>query len=178
MTTAFDGIVHDMAFLNFHSACELERVQKNRILLSNATDPHARNGQAAWFDDLIRAPDHIAGAIARWDFWADQDPLVSPKVVEVIESAIAENPNLIILAIRCSLFGISSFRARAFSRVNTNRAAYDHRPDDLVDYLVSMVLRQGQAGHTTYRRGISDTSAINNIGLRFWWRPVGRPSTG
>lgn len=83
-----------------------------------------------------------------------------------------ENPNLIILAIRCSLFGISCSRVRAFSRTNTNRAAYDHRLGDLVDYLVSTVLRQGQTGHTTYRRGISDTSAINNIGLRLWWRPV------
>jgi hypothetical protein len=178
MTTAFNGIVYDMAYLNFHSACEMERVQNNRVLVSSAIDSTARNGQSAWFDDLIRAPDHIAGAIARWDFWADQDAPVSPKVAEVIESAIAENPNLIILAIRCSVFGISCSRVRTFSRANTNRAAYDHRPGDLVDYLVSTALRQGQIGHTTYRRGISDTSAINNIGLRVWWRPVCRPSTG
>jgi len=177
MTTAFDGIVYDMAYLNFHSVCEMERVQKSRISVSNAIDPHASNGQSTWFDDLIRAPDHIAGAIARWDFWADQGSPVSPKVAEVIENAIAENANLVILAIRCSGFGISCSRVRTFSRTNTNRAAYDYRSGDLVDYLAWTMLRQGRNGHTTYRRGISDTSAINNIGLRVWWRPVCRPST-
>jgi hypothetical protein len=174
MTTAFDGIAYDMAYWNFHSACEMERVQKNQVRISNAIDPTATNGQSAWFDDLIRAPDHIAGAIARWDFRGNPDAPVSPKVAEVIESAIAENPNLIILAIRCNLFGISCSRVRAFSRANTNRAAYDHRPGDLVDYLVSTVVRQGQTRHTTYRRGISNTSAINKLGLQIWWRPVCR----
>lgn len=178
MTTAFDGIVYDMAYLNFHSACEMEREQKNRTSVSNAVDPHAMNGQSAWLDDLIRAPDHIAGAIAGWDFRADQGSLLSPKVAEVIESAIVENPNLIILAIRCSLFGISCSRVRAFSRANTNRAAYDHKPVDLVDYLVSSVHRKGQNGYTTYKRGISNTSAINNISLRVWWCSVCRPSAG
>lgn len=178
MTTAFDGIVYDMTRFNFDSLCKIEQVQSNRTSVSNAIDSDARNGQGAWFDDLIRAPDHIAGAIARWNFWTDQRSPVSPKVVEVIQGAIAENPNLVILAIRCNMFGISCSRARTFNRANTNRAAYDNRPDDLADYLTWRVLRQAQNGHTTYRRRMSDTSAINTLGLRVWWRPLCRPSTG
>jgi hypothetical protein len=149
-------------------------VQKHRISVSNAVDRDAKDGQSAWFDDLIRAPDYIAGAMARWDFWADQGSPVRPKVAEVIERAIAENPNLVIFAIRCSVFGISCFRIRAFNRANPNRAAYDYKPGDLVDYLAWMVLRRGKNRPTTYRRGISNTSALNNVGLRVWWRPVAR----
>jgi len=40
-------------------------------------------------------------------FLGDQDSPVRSKVVEVSGNTIAENPNVVIVAIRCNLFGIS-----------------------------------------------------------------------
>lgn len=174
MTTAYDGIVYDLAHLNFHSVCDLEYVPRSGLTVANAIDPTAKNGESTWFDDLIRAPDYIAGAMAQWDFWTIEGNPVSPKVADVIALAISENPNLIILTIQYTLFRITCSRARAFSKANPNRSAYNYASDATVDYLAWTILRGEKHNRTTYRQGISNTSSINSISLRIWQRPVGR----
>ena len=170
MTTAFDGIIFDMAYSNFYSLCELDRVGWNRITLSFGLDLEARNGQAAWFDDLIRAPDYIAGTIARWDFLNNLVSSDNPKFIQVIEAAISENPNIALFAMRFSLFGTTCSRIRVFRQQNTNRTAYLHNPATLVDYLADSILRRKRVVNPTYRVGILKATAINNLNLKLWWR--------
>jgi len=163
MTTAFDGMLYDMASLNFDTLCKIENVPRDRIILSNAIDMTAKNGQRAWTDDLIRVPDYIAGSLAQWDFWTDKCSPVRSKVAGVIEHVIAENPNLVMLVIRFGIFGITCSRARAYSRAHPNRAAYDYGYVALADYLAWTILRHTQSKQVSYKRGISDATAVAGI---------------
>ncbi len=175
MTTAFDGIVYDMTFNNFHALCRMEGVGGNRVLLSHATDPDAGDWRGAWFDDLIRAPDYIAGTLARWELGTTEAQPVPGKVADVIDKVIGENPNVVLILVRCGAFGITTARLRAYSKLNANRAAYRHSPTSIADYLGWVCIGKVDSAPSGYRNALASMTALNRVGLKIWWRPVGRP---
>lgn len=139
MMTAYQGIAIDIMYITFSALCEREKIDQTRIQMGSATDPAATNGAAMWFDSLVRLPDYIAGAMARWDFHANTIKSKHPKFLQVVEEAMAENKHIVIVGIKFSMFIVSASIVRIFKSKNPNKLAYRNRFEVEMDYIISKI---------------------------------------
>jgi hypothetical protein len=86
-----------MFAVNFSAFCQQRGIDQ-RFTRIGIGDANASDigGKDAWYDELIRVPDALAGAIAMWDYEKNLVP-PAPKFDQLLRQAVAENPYLVIL---------------------------------------------------------------------------------
>ena len=114
MTSAYGGIIHQMFNVSFSGLCERLGINERLTQLAIAHEP-VPDAKRAWYDDFVRIPDHIAGAMARWDFVANKITSDPPKHVEMVEKVIADHPALAIIPINFNVFGVAASQVVASS---------------------------------------------------------------
>jgi hypothetical protein len=90
-----------MFCVNFSALCQQngidERPTRLAIGIPNANDL----ANKMWFDELIRVPDHIAGAVSAFPFEIGRvSGAIDPKFQQILEHSLADNPNHIIVALQ------------------------------------------------------------------------------
>lgn len=113
MTEAFGGVLWVIANENVHGLAQRFGVpmpEKGIIISVPTPTVAAAVGEARaaaapmsnpmWFDEFIRIPDYIAGALAAWDLHGNILPPGHPKYVELAEDVIATANNMAVINIR------------------------------------------------------------------------------
>jgi hypothetical protein len=68
MTSAYKAIAHELFSTNLSALCQSLQIDERRFKVAIGIPGVAEGAEkGVWFDDLIRVPDHIAGAVAAWD---------------------------------------------------------------------------------------------------------------
>jgi hypothetical protein len=78
-----------------------------------------------WFDEFIRIPDYIAGALAAWDLHSNILPPSHPKYVELAEDVIATANNMAVITLRYT-HEFQSARM-VFAKIPPPKRPYNHR---------------------------------------------------
>jgi hypothetical protein len=151
MTTAFRGIASWAMTANFASLCSQNGMRSQRVTLGSAVDLVATNGKEAWFDDLVRPADYIAGAMARWDIRNDAILSSSEKVIQLVDTVIGENPHVALAYLHFGVLGARSSNIRVFRKEGTNRKAYVPTKQLYLDYLTSQATRDWTRRRPTMR---------------------------
>ena len=141
MTTAFHGLLSWAVQADFASICSENGVDHRRVTLGNAVEKEASNGQIGWFDSLVRPPDYLAGAMARWDLKANVLRSGLEKYLQIANTIVAENPHVAIAQLHFSMFGHTASNVRTFAKEGTNLQAYMPVKDQWIDYLSSQAAR-------------------------------------
>ena len=118
ITHAYDRIASYMFSVNFSAFCQQQGVDEGhaKIIIGDAAASDI-GGEDAWYDELIRVPDAVAGALAVWDYERNLVPS-KLKFSEVLRGAIADNPYLVILSLMVTNEG------RGVGVVRTSRSPF------------------------------------------------------
>ncbi|MBT2641621.1 hypothetical protein J7I80_05260 [Bacillus sp. ISL-41] len=93
LITAFDGILYDLIYMNYHNMCEMEKMSDKESVKIAVAEPDLKV-KSLWYDEMIRMSDYLSGALAGRNFINPQ----KDKYDELFERAIVENPYLAILS--------------------------------------------------------------------------------
>ncbi len=105
MTSAYGGIIHEMFVVNFSGLCQRCGFDQHLTSLAIAHEPDQK-AKHTWYDDFVRVPDHIVGAMARWDLKANSVTANHPKHVEILEEVIADNSTAATIKLHFSVFDV------------------------------------------------------------------------
>lgn len=84
---AYDEIIIDLANATYHNICELENVG-DRECRKIVYPSKSQDSKALWFDEFIRIPDYLSGALAGRNY----ENKLKDKYDILFEEGIAENP--------------------------------------------------------------------------------------
>ena len=72
--------------------------------------------ESPWFDDLVRVPDHIAGAVAAWDIDNNRLAASPKKYSDVLRQMFADNPNFALVRLKIGDRGLQASRVMISQR--------------------------------------------------------------
>jgi hypothetical protein len=97
ITTAYARIADHMFSVNFSAFCQRNKLDERGIkTVIGVPEVDSANPKRSWYDELIRIPDFLAGPLASWDYNNNLVP-GRQKYVDLLQDAVADNPNLIVL---------------------------------------------------------------------------------
>lgn len=99
MTNYLDGIVWDYATENFRGLAQRAGIDIADVEPVIGVPDRSSGTEVMWFDQYIRAPDWLAGAIAAWDRSTNRLAGESTKYVRLIDEVIADSDNTVILPV-------------------------------------------------------------------------------
>lgn len=115
MTSFGDGVWLDYAFWNTRGLCEELQVDMQSTKIGAAAPDRSGGKEVMWFDYMIRSADWFAGTLATWDRAKNQVPPEQRKYCQVLEDAIADAENILVL--HCDIDeGGAQFRRIAVSK--------------------------------------------------------------
>jgi len=97
ITTAYERIANYMFSVDFSAFCQRHGIDEHSIKTAiGIPNPDPVKPKQTWYDELVRIPDFLAGPLAGWDY---KQNLVTgrQKYVEILQGAVADNPNVITL---------------------------------------------------------------------------------
>ncbi len=151
MTDGLDGIINDLAFINHSGFCRRRGLNPPKNVL--APSPVALRESVLFYDELVRVPDYVAGAISRLDY--DSRTLTSdlPKHKDLIEKFASDNPNLLLIQLKESIVSLSASTIRL-------TAEKDRFPpvslEDVSEYISAMAAGFRRPLVRTHRQGLLD----------------------
>jgi hypothetical protein len=107
MTNAYDAVVvkHLMS-TNMSAFTDRRKMPHGRTAIGLPAE--GANGGTIWFDDLIRVPDFIAGALAGSVLEGERTSSLSPKYAALLSGAIADNDHVLIKKLNIEASGTSA----------------------------------------------------------------------
>jgi hypothetical protein len=111
MTSAYKAIAHEFFSTNLSALCQSMSIDESRFkVMIGIPGPPEGAVRGNWYDDLIRVPDHIAGACAAWDIDKRQLPASGEKFKDVLQQVFADNPNFVLVRLRITEHGMQASR--------------------------------------------------------------------
>jgi hypothetical protein len=110
ITTSYDRIAHHLFAVDFSAFCQRHNIDQRAIkILIGLPEPDSAKPSQAWYDELVRIPDFLAGPLASWQY---RNGLVigRQKYVEILQGAVADNPYVITLLLSDAEQGIGVSR--------------------------------------------------------------------
>jgi hypothetical protein len=97
ITTSYERIVDHMFSVNFSAFCQRHNIDQSQIRTGiGLPQPDSANPKQLWYDELVRILDFLAGPLARWDYKKNLVP-TREKYVDLLQGAVADNHNLVVL---------------------------------------------------------------------------------
>jgi hypothetical protein len=109
MTTAYGAMAYATFAIDASSFALRRRVPESQIAYA-LPGPRADGKKGLYYDELIRIPDYIAGALAGTDLTPLRPTSVSRKCLEIVAGAFVDNPNVAILRVDLPPKGLSASR--------------------------------------------------------------------
>jgi hypothetical protein len=161
MTGAYRSIFEEFFAINFSGLCHSDGVDEARTRLIVGR-PEIGDGQRElWFDDLIRVPDYLAGAMSRWDLKANLVSSDRPKFVQVVEGVIASNPQVAVIRMAFNIFGARCNEIKVHHYTGrAGRPGYDVSQASRIKYELALASRLGMDHERPGRRA----RLLENIG--------------
>lgn len=110
ITTSYDRVANHMFAVNFSAFCQRYGIDERSIkTVIGLPEIDPTRPKQTWYDELVRVPDFLAGPLAGWDY---EKNLVTgrQKYLEILQGAVADNPNLITLILKEADKGIGVSR--------------------------------------------------------------------
>lgn len=92
-----DGLFWDMTITAARGISESLGLEHSGVEWLRAGPDPEPAAQAMWFDDFLRTPDHLAGALSAWDLDANLVPGKHRKYLQLIQDVVADAKNIVVL---------------------------------------------------------------------------------
>lgn len=98
MTTAYGTVAYEAFAADASAFAGRRKVPDAQIALA-LPGPRAGGSSGLYFDELIRVPDYVAGAIAGTEFKPPRPSSVNQKCVDIVAKALVDNANAAVLKV-------------------------------------------------------------------------------
>lgn len=168
MTLGYNSLFNDLAFINFSGLCRHAGISEDRLILM--PDSGLLKGQDLFYDPLVRIPDYVAGALARFDYQARFVTSDHKKHGDLVEKFVSDNTHLAIIQLTETIAGLSAANISLWSSSDQKSRLTHVRPDQLLEYSISKSMRYRQSPRRSYRDILLDQ--VNGMETTSYWLAI------
>lgn len=151
MTTGYKSVFSALTHLNHSGFCRRVGLSSVQKVLMPSTELLDRGD--FFYDELIRVPDYVAGALSRLDYHSRMLASEKSKHKDLVERFVSGNPNLLVIQISES---IVSLRASTITLTKEQRRFPAVGSEDFAEYVAAKIHGFRRPQRRSYRECLLD----------------------